>query len=111
MALIGSDDPYAPWMSPAYDMTGSSLKTQVVFENAGHSIFTGRCETTPWLIAAGLTFLCSDSVWDMDRAHDLINHFVTAFLLATLKGDQDAAAALAPDSVSFPGVTYEAQGF
>jgi hypothetical protein len=34
----------------------------------------------------------------MDRAHDLINHFTTAFLLATLKGDTDAAAALAGGS-------------
>jgi hypothetical protein len=56
-------------------------------------------------------WFCSDSVWDMDRAHDLINHFTTAFLLATLKDDAEAAAALAPDAVSFPGITYEAQGF
>jgi hypothetical protein len=31
----------------------------------------------------------------MDRAYNLINHFTTAFLLATLKDDTDAAAALA----------------
>jgi hypothetical protein len=47
----------------------------------------------------------------MDRAHDLISHFTTAFLLAELYQDADAAAALAPDGVHFPGVTYEAQGF
>jgi hypothetical protein len=46
----------------------------------------------------------------MDRAHDLINHFTTAFLLAELYQDADAAA-LAPDAVHFPSVTYEAQGF
>jgi hypothetical protein len=50
-------------------------------------------------------------VWDIDRAHDLVNHFVIAFLLAELKGDAEAAAALAPDVVSFPGIAYEAQGF
>ncbi len=44
-------------------------------------------------------------------AHDLVNHFVVAFLLNQLKGDLDAAAALAPEAVSFPGITYEAQGF
>jgi hypothetical protein len=43
----------------------------------------------------------------MDRAHDLTNHFVTAFLLAQLYEDADAAAALAPDAVTFPGVRYE----
>jgi hypothetical protein len=47
----------------------------------------------------------------MDRAHDLINHFTTAFLLDVLKGDKDAHAALAPDAVSFPGITYQAEGF
>ena len=43
----------------------------------------------------------------MDRAHDLTNHFATAFLLSVLKGDAQAAAALAPEAVQFPGITYE----
>ena len=47
----------------------------------------------------------------MDRAHDLINHFVTAFLLAELKGDGEAAAALAPQNVNFPGIQYETTGY
>ena len=47
----------------------------------------------------------------MDRAHDLINHLTTAFLLDVLKGDKEAHKALAPDVVNFPGITYEAQGF
>lgn len=47
----------------------------------------------------------------MDRAHDLINHFATAFLLAELYGDEDAATALAPEAVVFPGITYEATGY
>ena len=51
------------------------------------------------------------AVWDMNHTLDLINHFTTAFLLATLKGDTGAAAALAPDAVSFPGIQYEATGF
>jgi hypothetical protein len=44
----------------------------------------------------------------MDRAHDLINHFATAFLMAELKGDAEAAAAL--KNASFPGVEYRSQG-
>ena len=47
----------------------------------------------------------------MDRAHDLINHFVTAFLLAELKGDSEAAKALAPENVTFPGIQYETTQF
>ncbi len=43
----------------------------------------------------------------MDRAHDLINHFTTAFLLDTLKGDEEAHAALLSESVDFPGISYE----
>ncbi len=47
----------------------------------------------------------------MDRAHDLINHFATAFLLAELTGDEDAAAALASDQVNFSGVEYQEKGY
>ncbi|MBK8021522.1 MAG: hypothetical protein IPK19_08850 [Chloroflexi bacterium] len=47
----------------------------------------------------------------MQRTQDLTHHFAAAFLLDILKGDAEAHAALAPDAVSFPGITYEAQGF
>ena len=49
---------------------------------------------------------CSDSIWDMDRAHDLTNHFTTAFLLDVLKGDKETHKALLPDAVKFPGIQY-----
>jgi hypothetical protein len=54
---------------------------------------------------------CSDPGWDRNYAHNLVKHFVTAFLLAELKQDAGAAAMLAPDAVEFPDVTYEAQGY
>ena len=54
------------------------------------------------IVALGLEVFCTDPVWDMDRAHDLINHFATAFLLAELKGDGEAAEALAPENVELP---------
>src|SRR5690606_30838507 len=66
---------------------------------------------SPDIVALGFPMFCTDPVWDMDRAHDLINHFATAFLLAELKGDAEAAAALAPENVSFPGIQYEATGY
>jgi len=47
----------------------------------------------------------------MNRAHDLINHFTTAFLRDMLTGDILAHAALAPSAVDFAGVTYQAEGF
>ena len=86
-------------------------KTQVLFEDANHFIFNVDCANAPWLVEMGVFWACSDSVWDVERAHDLINHFATAFLLAELYGDEDAAAALAPDSVNFPGIMYETTGY
>ena len=81
----------------------------MVFDNADHGIFANTADD--YLIQHGWYPFTSDSVWNMDRAHDLTNHFTTAFLLDVLKGDKDAHAALAPDAVKFPGIQYEAQGY
>ncbi len=95
---------------PIYAHLGSTVKTHVVFENAEHGVSINSCTVVPWL--GDLYFYyCADPVWDKDRAHDLVSHFTTAFLLDILKGDADAHAALAAEAVSFPGITYEAQGF
>jgi len=96
---------------PVYESLNNGDKTLVVFEDAGHMFFTNTCDTVPWAEAFELSWMCMDSVWDMARAHDLIDHFVTAFLLAELYGDADAAAALSLDAVQFPGITYETTGF
>ena len=95
---------------PIYAHLGSTVKTHVVFDNADHAVSTNSCTVVPWLGAIVYDY-CADPVWDMDRAHDLVSHFTTAFLLDILKGDAEAHAALAPEAVSFPGITYEAQGF
>jgi hypothetical protein len=42
----------------------------------------------------------------MGAAHDLINHFAAAFLLAHLYGDASADAALTPEAVEFDGVYF-----
>jgi predicted dienelactone hydrolase len=94
-----------------YANVGSSQKAMVGFEAGDHFMFQTPCEDATWLPAFGAGFFCSDSVWDMDRAHDLINHFTAAFLLSTLKGDAEATAALSPDTVAFPGIEYRAEGF
>jgi predicted dienelactone hydrolase len=88
-----------------------SQKTSVMMENAHHFVFGDSYDRYPSAFYANFWPVWSDAVWDMDRAHDLINHFTTAFLLDVLKGDKDAHAALAPDAVSFTGITYEAQGY
>lgn len=91
----------------SYEHIAVNQKAMVKFLGGGHMIF-GNC--SPAWRAGGFPF-CFDAVWDMDRAHDLIDHFTTAFLLDVLKGDKNAHAALAPDAVSFPGIEYKAEGF
>jgi predicted dienelactone hydrolase len=91
----------------AYERLGSKHKGQVIFEDGGHMMFA-QCNAA-WTSTAFQ--MCSDPVWDLMRVHDLTNHFTTAFLLAELYGDADAAAALASDAVQFPGITYETTGF
>ncbi|MBN1967201.1 MAG: hypothetical protein JW910_21285 [Anaerolineae bacterium] len=116
MVLVGSHDrfvfsyydKYLPWV---YENLGSDLKSLVVFDGADHFVFPRDCDSMLSGPGAEYFWVCSDPVWDMDRAHDLTNHFATAFLLAVLKGDAEAAAALTPDAVNFPGITYEVQGF
>ena len=114
MALGGTADtgtPYGWGTQPTYDYVASPKKAKVSFDNAEHMIFASSCDALPWFAEIGFYEFCSDAVWDMDRAHDLVNHFATAFLLAELWQDTDAAAALRLDAVNFSGVTYEVQGF
>lgn len=62
---------------------------------------SGIRRSTLW--AARKKFL---PVWDKARVLDLIDHFSTAFLLDTLKGDKAAHAVLLPDAATFPGIEY-----
>jgi predicted dienelactone hydrolase len=89
-----------------YEHLGAAEKSLVMFENADHMIFFTNCRNAPWMVEF-MGWVCSEPVWDRDRGHDLTNHFVTAFLLAELKDDAEAANALAPENVTFPGVQYQ----
>ncbi|MBZ0281958.1 MAG: hypothetical protein K8L97_14550 [Anaerolineae bacterium] len=108
---LDTSTPYDWGVRPTYDLISSEQKILVTLKDAGHFIASTSCADAPSIVDLGIFFFCSDPVWDMDRAHDLVSHFTTAFLLDILKGDADAHAALAPETVSFPGITYEAQGF
>ncbi len=106
-SLVGAGIEYAQ----LYEALPSSHKSRVVFENADHFIFINECSANPGMATVGLDWACRDSVWDMTRIHDLTNHFVAAFLLAELKGDADAAKALTPENVTFPGIEYETTAY
>lgn len=114
MAIGGTADtgtPYAWGTQPSFDFVSSAQKVIVGLDNAEHMIFGSTCEALPLFTEIGFYEMCSDPVWDMERAHDLVNHFATAFLLAELKQDGDAKATLAPDAVTFIGISYDAQGY
>ncbi|HYO88949.1 MAG TPA: hypothetical protein VER79_09890 [Candidatus Limnocylindrales bacterium] len=107
LLMVGTEDPY---VSPdfnslwAYGQISSPVRALAQFASGGHLMFAS-CPVM-WTEFCGY-----DSVWDVDRTQDLVNHFTTAFLLDTLKGDEAAHAALAPDAVAFPGIEYQAEGF
>lgn len=110
--IVGENDSTASPEAIAayYETLTSDRKGLVEFERADHYFHASTCG--PWFSSHQASDACgNDAYWDMDRAHDLINHFTTAFLLDVLKGDTDAHAALAPSAVSFPGITYETEGF
>lgn len=114
MAIGGTADtgtPYTWGVKPAYDYASSAKKILVTLEGAEHAI-TSSCENMPWISETPFyLWICFDPVWDKDRGMDLIHHFSTAFLLTELKGDKEAVKTLAPESVTFPGIQYEATGY
>lgn len=111
MILAGVADSTTPIIRDAsliYDRLTSADKALITFDNAEHYIFVDTCNDIA--ISFGLFGSCSDSVWDMARIHDLINHFTTAFLLAQFYDDADAREALNADNVRFLGVNYDQVG-
>jgi predicted dienelactone hydrolase len=112
MAISGTADTGTPldWGAQlAYDEVSSTRKSLVALEGAEHMLAANACEDLPW--SEDFPYgdgLCVDPAWDKHEALDLIRHFCTAFLLATLKDDADAAAALAPEAVGFDRVAYVA---
>ncbi|MEM6428491.1 MAG: alpha/beta fold hydrolase [Deinococcota bacterium] len=94
----------------AFEHIGSRQKALVALENADHFVFTNACSEA-WLAASFPFELCSDSVWDMARAQDIIKHMTTAFLLDVFAADNNAKAALEPPNVNFTGVTYTSVGY
>ncbi len=111
MIIVGTGDTITLPKRDAYlmyDRIANAPRTLVTLENANHLVFIDSC--SDMFLQMGMFSACSDAVWDMQRAHDLINHFATTFFLAALKDDVDAAGALAADVVNFVGVGYEVNG-
>lgn len=109
MILVGTADQSAIPERDAYayyDQVGSPEKRLVTFANGGHVLFVDSC--APVLVAIGQQSNCTDPVWDMERAHDLINHFSTMQFLSSLKHDPDAQKALnSTTPAPFIGIAYK----
>lgn len=107
LIVVGAADATAP-----HDRDAATIFNQLpsptyfaTFQLGGHYLYIDECPANLRL-GADLYGACSDPVWDMDRAHDIINQLTVPFLLHYLQGDESAAAALQADSVHFRGVTY-----
>ena len=87
-----------------YEEIGSTEKSLVVLENAGHNVYVDNCPDMIEMFP-DLYGMCSDDVWDLDRAHDLINHFTAAALRSQFYDDPAAADALADGAAAFTGVS------
>lgn len=114
MAIGGTLDRDSPYMwgtHPTYEYASSVVKVRMALTDAEHMIFTGPCERQSLFLSLLMGEFCSDSHWDRNQAHDLVKHFTTAFLLAILKEEPAAGAALRSDRVEFPGVEFSSQGF
>lgn len=114
LAIGGTADEDSPYMwgtYPTYEYASSPKKVRIALDGAEHMIFTGPCEAVPLLMRLLSGEFCADTSWDRYHAHDLSRHFTTAFLLAELKQDRVAARAIAPGTVEFSDVTFEATGY
>ncbi len=80
---LNSDSPYLWGTHPTYECASGTAKVRIALTDAEHMIFTGPCEWSSLLLSFFTGEFCSEKHLDRNRAHDLFNHFVTAFLLAT----------------------------
>ena len=108
---LDSDSPFLWGTQPTYEYSSSPRKIKVALDNAEHMIFTGSCEKIPWYLKFFSNEFCSDQFWDRTYAHGLVKHFTTAFLLAELKQDPEAAGMLSPEAIKFRDIRFDALGY
>ena len=110
MIIVGSEDTTTPAERDA-DVFYAQLpapRSLVTLELGGHYLFVDECPDV--LLRFGAQDVCTDPVWDMTRAHDIIRHMTTAFMRQYLMNDDEAASYLAPESINFTGVRYQTDG-
>lgn len=103
------DSPFEWGTRLTHEHVSSERKVEVGLEGAQHMIFAGECESTRRILNLVSLGFCSDPGWDRGAARDLVRHYTTAFLLAELTSDPDAAGELA--SGAGQGWTHRATGY
>ncbi len=84
---------------------------EVGLRDAEHFVFAGRCESVRLVARLVPNGFCSDPGWSRARAHDVVEHYVTAFLLAELRNDAAAAAELSRTEAPVIGVRVQTHGY
>ncbi len=95
----------------AYEHASSARKAEVVLNGADHMVFAGGCEQMRRIESLVSLGFCTNPGWDRNEVHDVVNHYVSAFLLAELEADRGAAEALKAANQNLPRTTYRSVGF
>jgi predicted dienelactone hydrolase len=106
-----TDSPFQWGTQLTYDHVSSDRKIEVALEDAAHLIFAGDCTSVRRILSVVSLGFCSDLAWDRTEAHDIVKHYVTAFLLSELTDEDAATAALAPTRDEPIDVGYRAEGY
>ena len=106
-----TDSPFQWGTQLTYDNVSSESKIEVGLEGAAHLIFAGPCTAVRRILSLVSLGFCSDPAWDRIEAHDLVKHYVTAFLMAELDDDQAGTTALSPSLHQRSDVHYRAEGY
>jgi predicted dienelactone hydrolase len=106
-----TDSPFEWGTQLTYDHVSSDRRIEVALEDAAHLIFAGDCTSVRRILSVVSLGFCSDPAWDRTEAHDIVKHYVTAFLLSELNDEDAATAALAPTRDEPTHVSYRAEGY
>ena len=106
-----ADTPYAWGTEPTFAHASAPRRARATLEDAEHMVFTARCTTARRLLTLVPFGFCDDADGKRVQRQQVIAHLTTAFLLAELEDDPDAARALAPDHGDLPATTYTAVGY
>lgn len=106
-----TDSPFKWGTRLSYDQVSSTRKVEVAFDDAAHLVFAGDCDATRRILSLVSLGFCSDPKWDRARVHAIAKHYVAAFLLAELAGDEAAMTSVSSSGPIPAGVSLRSEGY